>query len=60
LEDPSVDRRIILRWNFGKWDAAWTRLTWLRIRTGGGHLKRGNVFSLSIKCGEFLDWLRNS
>jgi hypothetical protein len=39
LEDPGVDRRIILRWIVSKWDAgAWTGSVWLRIGTGGGHL----------------------
>ena len=39
LEDPHVYRRIILRFIFRKWDvAAWTGLSWLRIRKGGGHL----------------------
>jgi hypothetical protein len=29
----------ILRWIFRKWDVGvWTRLSWLRIETGGGHL----------------------
>ena len=37
--DPSVDGRKILRWIFRKWDlGVWTGLSWLRIRTGGGHL----------------------
>jgi hypothetical protein len=37
--DPGVDRRIILRWIFRKWDVGlWTGLTWLRIEIGGGHL----------------------
>jgi hypothetical protein len=37
--DPGVDGRIILRWNFRKWDVGvWTGLGWLRIETGGGHL----------------------
>jgi hypothetical protein len=32
-------RRIILRWIFRKWDVrAWTRLSWLGIGIGGGHL----------------------
>jgi len=44
LEDPGVDRRIILRWVFRKWDVGvWTGWSWLRIGTG------------SIKYGEFLD-----
>jgi hypothetical protein len=37
--DPGVGGRIILRWNFRKWDGlvgiGWS---WLRIGTGGGHL----------------------
>jgi hypothetical protein len=37
--DPSVDGRRILSWIFRKWDVGvWTRSSWLRIRTGGGHL----------------------
>jgi hypothetical protein len=33
LEYLGVDRRIILKWIFRKWDVgAWTRLVWLRIR----------------------------
>ena len=39
LEDPGIDRRIILRWIFRKWDVGvWTRLSWLSIGTGGGYL----------------------
>jgi hypothetical protein len=56
LEDPSVDKRIILGWIFRKWDVrAWTELILIRIGTGGRHFKRGNEPSGSIKCGEFLD-----
>jgi hypothetical protein len=34
-----VDARIVLKWIFRKWDVeVWTRLNWLRIATGGGHL----------------------
>jgi hypothetical protein len=39
LEDPGVDGRIILRWIIKKWDVGvWTRSSWLKIGTGGGHL----------------------
>ena len=39
LGDPGVDGRIILRWNFRKWDVgAWTGLIWLLIGTIGGLL----------------------
>ena len=39
LEDPGVDRRIILSWIFMKWDVGvWTGSSWLRIGTCGGHL----------------------
>jgi hypothetical protein len=39
LEDPGVDRRIIFRKIFRKWDVgAWTGSSWLMIGTGGGHL----------------------
>jgi hypothetical protein len=41
LGDPGVDRRIILRWMFRKWDVVevWTQLNWLRIETSGGYHK---------------------
>jgi len=39
-ENPGVDGRIILRWIFRKWNVGiWTGSSWLRIGTGGGHLR---------------------
>jgi hypothetical protein len=39
LEEPGVDRRIILRWIFRKWVVvAWIGSSWLRIGTVGGHV----------------------
>ena len=39
LVGPGVDGKIILRWIFRRWDVRiWTGSSWLRIRTGGGHL----------------------
>jgi hypothetical protein len=47
LGDPGVDRRIILRWVFRKWDMGlWTGMNRLRIGTGGGNEPTG-----SVKCG---------
>ena len=56
--DQDVDERIILRWVFRKLDGVvGTGWSWLRIGTGGcGY---GEELSVSIKCGEFLDWLQN-
>jgi hypothetical protein len=39
MGDAGVDGRIILGWIFRKWDVGlWTRLSWLRMETGGWHL----------------------
>jgi len=39
LEDPGVNRRIILGGIFRKWDfGVWTGSTWVRVGTGGGYL----------------------
>ena len=38
MRDPGVDRRIILKWIFRKWDGEMIGFIWLRIETGDGHL----------------------
>jgi len=38
LEDPGLDRRIILKWIFRKWDVAWTGLIRFGLGTGFGLL----------------------
>ena len=39
LEDPGVDKRIILRWISRKWNVGlWIGFIWLRIGTGGGYV----------------------
>jgi hypothetical protein len=39
LEDLGVDRNILLKCIYKKWDGkAWTGLIWLRIGIGGGRL----------------------
>jgi len=39
LEDPGVNKRILLRWIFRKCDVgAWIGPSWLRIGTSGGQL----------------------
>jgi len=39
LGDTGIDERIILRWIFKKLNVeVWTRSSWLRIGTVGGHL----------------------
>jgi len=36
----------------------WIGSSWLRIGTSGGNCECGNEPSGSVKCGEFLDWLK--
>ena len=39
LGDPEADGRAILRWIFRKWEGVETGWSWLKIGTGGGHLR---------------------
>jgi hypothetical protein len=39
LRDPDIDRKIILRWIFRKWDlGVWTESSWFKRVTAGGNL----------------------
>ena len=51
LKDPDVDGRIILRLIFRRCDVG--GMDWIELDQ-----ECGNEPSVSIKCGEFLDWLR--
>jgi len=53
LGDTGIDGRIILRWIFGKWD-----MDWIELAQVAGSCECGNELLGSIKCGEFLDWLK--
>jgi hypothetical protein len=55
LEDLGEDGRITLKWIFKKWDGeTWTGSIWLRT----GACESDKEPSGSIKCGEFLDYLK--
>jgi hypothetical protein len=57
-EDLGVDGRIV-KCIFKKWDVeTLTGLIWLRIWIGDGSLCIGSEPLVSIKYGEFFDWLR--
>ena len=61
LENPDVNDRLILKWILDKWDEGHEL-----DRSGSGQgqvagsCECGNEPSGSIKCGEFVDWLRTS
>jgi hypothetical protein len=58
LLEPGVNGRIILRWILGSgmWCMDWVELA--QERQVAGTCECGNKPSGSIKCGEFLDWLK--
>ena len=59
LEGVGLVGRIILKWISMKWDVrTWTGLMLLGIGTDGGSFECGNEPSDSMKCEEFLDWLK--
>ena len=55
LGDPGVDGKIILRWIFRKWEGLWGLDG---VGSGYGRGECGNVASCSIKCGEFIHYLK--
>ena len=57
LQDPGVNGRTILRWIFRKWDG-WG-LVWIDLAQDRDRW-RALVNAVSIKCGEFLDWMRTA
>ena len=59
LEDPGIDGNRILRWIITMWNVGvWTGSTGSGWGQVVGTCECGNEPSGSIKCGEFLDWLR--
>jgi len=59
LKEQGVNRRVILKCIFKKWDVeAMTGMFWLRLGRGGGYFECGNEPSGSIKCEKFVTLLR--
>ena len=58
-EDPDAEGKLILRWIFRKWDVGHgLHRSGLGKGQVAGTYQCGNELSVSIKCGEFLDYLR--
>ena len=59
LEDLGVDGRIVLKWNFKTWDGD---VDWLDLAQDRDKVteffENGNESSVTIKGGEFIDYLR--
>jgi len=55
LEDKGIDGRIILKYIFKNCDGD---MDWIDLTSDRGCCKCGNEPSGSIKCGEFLEYLR--
>jgi hypothetical protein len=61
LEDTDLNGRKILRWIFRKRDVRTrTGSSWVMIGQVASTFECNNEPSGSIKCGEFLDYLRTS
>jgi len=55
LEEPDIDRRIILKWIFRKWNVGtFTGLIWHRIGQVTGTCERGNSPLRYLNVGNFL------
>jgi len=55
LEDLDINRRLILRWYFKKYDGGMDLIVWFRISTSPGFCEHGHGPSYSIKLQHFLD-----